>query len=112
MLGHIVGEQGEKVKKAMKKIAEEGKGMILYMRHGEKTNDLLTQLKTIKAQREGTYVSEKFIEKENVQRDFGIGAQILHDLGIKKIRLITNNPRMRVGVEGFGLEIVENVPLG
>jgi 3,4-dihydroxy 2-butanone 4-phosphate synthase/GTP cyclohydrolase II len=112
ILGHIVGVQGEKVKKAMKKIAEEGKGMILYMRHGEKTLNLLTQLETMKAQREGTYVTEKFLEKENVQRDFGIGAQILHDLGIKKIRLITNTPRNRVGVEGFGLEIVENVPLG
>ena len=112
ILGHIVGVQGEKVKKAMKKIADEGKGMILYMRHGEKTHDLLTQLETMKSQREGTYVTEKFLEKENVQRDFGIGAQILHDLGIKKIRLITNTPRNRVGVEGFGLEIVENVPLG
>lgn len=111
ILGHIVGEQGEKVKKAMKKIAENGKGLVLYMRHGEKSYDLLTQLQTIKSQREGTYVSEKFLEKENVQRDFGIGAQILHDLGVSKIRLITNSPKLRVGVEGFGLEILENVSL-
>ncbi len=111
ILGHIIGEQGQNVKKAMKKIAEEGKGLVLYMRHGEKAHDLLTQLKNIKAQREGTFVSEKFVEKENAQRDFGIGAQILHDLGISKVRLITNNPRPRIGVTGFGLEIVENVRL-
>lgn len=111
LLGHVIGTQGAKVDKALAKISAEGRGVVLYMRHGEKTYDMLTQLKQIKAQREGTYVSEKFLDKESAQRDFGIGAQILHDLGISKIRLLTNNPRLRVGVEGFGLEIVENVEL-
>jgi 3,4-dihydroxy 2-butanone 4-phosphate synthase/GTP cyclohydrolase II len=91
----------------MEIIGKEGKGVLIYMRHSEKGASLLARLKSYQNKNEkpgeGTQSAE--------QRDYGIGAQILRDLSITKIRLITNHPKRRVGLVGYGLEIVENISL-
>jgi 3,4-dihydroxy 2-butanone 4-phosphate synthase/GTP cyclohydrolase II len=104
VLGLLFEDYGDQLKTALKIIAEEGTGVLLYMRHGEKDQSIIDRLISYK---------EKAVLTESAQqRDFGVGAQILRDLGIRKIRLITNHPRKRIGLLGFGLEIVENVHAG
>ncbi|NUQ24744.1 MAG: 3,4-dihydroxy-2-butanone-4-phosphate synthase [Saprospiraceae bacterium] len=102
VLGAIFENYGIQLQKAIEQISQEGKGVLLYMRHGEKSDMLLQQLQQF-AQPEA--------KQESEQRDFGVGAQILRDLDICKIRLITNNPKRRIGLTGYGLEIVENLEL-
>ena len=109
-LGDVFGfnrDTGNPIKHAMRMLEEEGKGIVLYMNQGARGARLLDELRAIKAseQKEG-----KFGVKMD-QKDFGIGAQILRDLGVSKIRLITNHPTKRVGLIGYGLEIVEHVTL-
>jgi 3,4-dihydroxy 2-butanone 4-phosphate synthase / GTP cyclohydrolase II len=74
---------------------------------------LINKLKAYKLQEEGLDTVEANLQLgfDMDQRDYGVGAQILHDLGVKKIRLLTNNPKKRVGLMGYGLEIVENIPI-
>ncbi len=110
ILGFLFEGHSQNIERAFDIISKEGKGVVLYMRHSEKDNFILSQLKAWKAQQQGKQVAELLPKKEMEQRDYGIGAQILHDLGVRKIRLLTNNPRRRVGMIGFGLEIVEYVP--
>ncbi len=102
VLGAIFENYGLQLQKAIELISREEKGVLLYMRHGEKSDMLLQQLQHF-AKPEG--------KPESEQRDFGVGAQILRDLDICKIRLITNNPKRRIGLTGYGLEIVENIEL-
>lgn len=107
ILGSIFENYGAQLQKSMEIIADEGKGVLIYMRHSEKGASLLTRLKSY--QKKGKELGEGTQSAE--QRDYGIGAQMLRDLGITKIRLITNHPKRRIGLIGYGLEIVENISL-
>ncbi len=102
VLGMLFGDHSSKLKAALKKIADEGRGILLYMRHADKEDNLLAHLKG--------EIPEQVTSE--AQRDFGIGAQILRDLGVSQIRLITNSPRKRIGLDGYGLDIVGHVSYG
>jgi len=105
ILGFLFNSYGDTITKSLQWIQKEGKGVLLFMRHSEK-GSLLSTLE--KVDEEG---SLKAVKRTGDQRDFGIGAQILRDLSVQKIRLITRSQRKRVGLIGYGLEIVENLPL-
>ncbi len=102
---------GDQLQKAMEMIEIEGKGVIVYMNQEGRGIGLINKLRAYKLQEEGLDTVEANLQlgfgMDN--RDYGVGAQILHDLGVKKIRLLTNNPKKRIGLIGYGLEIVENV---
>jgi 3,4-dihydroxy 2-butanone 4-phosphate synthase/GTP cyclohydrolase II len=104
---------GDQLQKAMEKVEKEGKGIVLYMNQEGRGIGLLNKLKAYKLQEEGkdTVEANLALGFKNDQRDYGVGAQILRYLGVSKIRLMTNNPRKRAGLLGYGLEIVENVPI-
>lgn len=104
---------GEQLKFAMQMVEDEGKGLVLYMNQEGRGIGLLNKLKAYKLQEEGMDTVEANIELgfEMDERDYGIGAQILRKLNVHKIKLITNNPRKRAGLLGYGLEIVENIPI-
>lgn len=104
---------GEQLHAAMTMVEKEGKGLILYMNQEGRGIGLLNKLKAYKLQEEGRDTVEANLELgfNMDERDYGIGAQILRHLNISKIRLMTNNPRKRAGLKGYGLEIVENVPI-
>jgi 3,4-dihydroxy 2-butanone 4-phosphate synthase/GTP cyclohydrolase II len=104
---------GPQLHHAMKMVEKEGKGVVLYMKQEGRGIGLLNKLKAYKLQEEGLDTVEANLQLgfDMDGRDYGIGAQILHDLGICKIRLITNNPKKRVGLMGYGLKIVENIPI-
>jgi 3,4-dihydroxy 2-butanone 4-phosphate synthase/GTP cyclohydrolase II len=104
---------GPQLHKAMEIIEKEGKGVILYMNQEGRGIGLMNKLKAYKLQEEGLDTLEANIKLgfKGDQRDYGIGAQILRDLGVKKMRLLSNNPKKRSGLIGYGLEIVENVGL-
>jgi len=104
---------GTQLHVAMKMVEKEGAGGVLYMKQEGRGIGLLNKLKAYKLQEEGLDTVEANIQLgfDMDIRDYGIGAQILHDLGITKLKLITNNPKKRVGLMGYGLEIVENVPI-
>jgi 3,4-dihydroxy 2-butanone 4-phosphate synthase/GTP cyclohydrolase II len=113
ILGSLRCDCGEQLHTAMEMLDREGRGVVLYMNQEGRGIGLLNKLKAYKLQEEGydtVEANEKLGFKKD-QRDYGIGAQILRDLGITKIRFMTNNPKKRVGLLGYGLEIVENVPL-
>lgn len=104
---------GSQLHSAMQMVENEGKGIVLYMKQEGRGIGLLNKLKAYKLQEEGLDTVEANIKLgfDMDSRDYGIGAQILHDLGVSKIRLITNNPKKRVGLMGYGLEIVDNVAI-
>ncbi|MBI2271762.1 MAG: bifunctional 3,4-dihydroxy-2-butanone-4-phosphate synthase/GTP cyclohydrolase II [Bacteroidetes bacterium] len=104
---------GPQLHKAMEIIEKEGKGVIVYMNQEGRGIGLLNKLKAYKLQEEGRDTVEANLELgfEMDERDYGVGAQILRDLGISKIRLLTNNPKKRAGLIGYGLEIVDNIPI-
>ena len=104
---------GDQLQRAMEMVEAEGKGMILYMNQEGRGIGLMNKLKAYKLQEQGkdTVEANLALGFKNDQRDYGIGAQILRHLGVSKIRLMSNNPRKRAGLEGYGLEIVENVPI-
>ncbi len=104
---------GTQLHVAMRMVEKAGKGVVLYMKQEGRGIGLLNKLKAYKLQEEGLDTVEANLRLgfDMDGRDYGIGAQVLRDLGITKLRLITNNPQKRVGLTGYGLEIVENVPI-
>ena len=115
--GDIFGSKrcdcGQQLHEAMKKIDKEGKGVVLYMNQEGRGIGLFNKIKAYKLQEEGMDTVEANIELgfEDDERDYGVGASILRELELGKIRLLTNNPIKRKGLEAYGLEIVENIPL-
>jgi len=104
---------GPQLHHAMDLIEREGKGVIVYMQQEGRGIGLLNKLKAYKLQEQGadTVEANLMLGFDMDARDYGVGAQILHDLGVRKMRLLTNNPRKRTGLVGYGLEIVENLPI-
>lgn len=102
---------GPQLHRAMEMVEQEGKGVVLYMNQEGRGIGLVNKLKAYKLQEQGRDTVQANLELgfKMDERDYGVGAQILHDLGISKIRLISNNPKKRVGLIGYGLEIVEAI---
>lgn len=117
MTGDIFGscrcDCGPQLKKAMEMIEKEGKGAIIYMNQEGRGIGLMNKLRAYKLQEEGYDTLEANIKLgfKGDQRDYGIGAQIIRELGITKMKLMSNNPKKRTGLVGYGIEIVENVAL-
>ena len=113
MFGTNLGGAGTQMQAALEKISAEGCGVILYLRQRENNLGLVRQLETYKLMREKemTFAEASRITGYGANRDYGIGAQILHDLGLRQIRLLSNHPPRVNALEGFELEVVENVPL-
>ena len=106
-------ECGEQLHKAMEAIEREGKGVLVYLNQEGRGIGLMNKIRAYKLQEEGldTVDANIHLGFQPDERAYGVGASILRDLGVKKMRLMTNNPVKRVGLEGYGLEIVENVPI-
>jgi len=104
---------GDQLHKSMEMIEKEGKGVIVYLNQEGRGIGLLNKLKAYKLQENGYDTVEANIELgfKADERDYGVGAQILRDLGVRKIKLMTNNPKKRAGLIGYGLEIIENVSI-
>ena len=104
---------GVQLEEAMKMIEKEGKGVLIYMHQEGRGIGLINKLKAYQLQEKGmdTVEANKHLGFNADERDYGVGAQILRDLNIHKLKLISNNPAKRVGLEGYGLEIVEHIPL-
>jgi 3,4-dihydroxy 2-butanone 4-phosphate synthase / GTP cyclohydrolase II len=104
---------GDQLHNAMQMVDKEGKGVIVYMNQEGRGIGLLNKLKAYRLQEQGMDTVEANLELgfQMDQRDYGIGAQILRQLGVSKLRLMSNNPKKRVGLVGYGLEITENVPI-
>ena len=113
ILGSLRCDCGDQLQAAMKTVQKEGKGAILYMKQEGRGIGLINKLKAYKLQEQGkdTVEANLALGFESDKRDYGIGAQIIRDLSISKIRLLTNNPKKRIGLIGYGLEIVENLPI-
>lgn len=104
---------GPQLHAAMQRVEQEGKGVVLYMHQEGRGIGLINKLKAYKLQEEGmdTVQANLALGLPMDGRDYGVGAQILRDLGISKLRLLSNNPQKRVGLLGYGLEIIEQVPI-
>ena len=117
MTGDIFGSQrcdcGEQLHKAMRMIEKEGKGLIVYLSQEGRGIGLMNKIAAYKLQEQGddTVDANIHLGFRPDEREYGVGAQILREMGVGKLRLITNNPVKRVGLESYGLEIVENVPI-
>ena len=115
--GDIFGSQrcdcGEQLHSALRMIEKEGRGCVLYLSQEGRGIGLMDKIRAYKLQEQGldTVDANLHLGHRADERDYGVGAQILHLLGISKMRLMTNNPVKRIGLEGYGLEVVENVPI-
>jgi 3,4-dihydroxy 2-butanone 4-phosphate synthase/GTP cyclohydrolase II len=114
MFGSLMDDTGFQLHAALEKISAAGQGVVLYLRQREHSLDLVNQLRTY------SLMQEKAVGKREASletgygtdRDYGVGAQILHDLGLRRIQLLTNHPPKVAALEGFELEVVGSVPLG
>jgi len=113
ILGSLRCDCGEQLHKSLQMIEEEGKGVVIYMQQEGRGIGLMNKIAAYKLQEEGldTVEANVHLGFKPDERDYGCGAQMLRHLGIHKMRLMTNNPTKRVGLEAYGLEIVENVPI-
>src|SRR5947207_5346762 len=114
MFGSTIDDTGYQLRRALEKIAEAGQGVVLYLRQSEHGLDLIHQLRTY-ALMQDRGLSKRDASAETgygLNRDYGVGAQILHELGLRRILLLTNHPPKVTAIEGFELEVVGNVPLG
>lgn len=113
IFGSMRCECGEQLHKAMELIEKEGRGAIVYLNQEGRGIGLMDKIKAYKLQEEGldTVDANLHLGHKADERNYGVGASILHALGIRKMRLMSNNPMKRIGLEGFGIETVENVPL-
>lgn len=113
ILGSMRCDCGEQLHKSMQMIEKEGKGVVVYMQQEGRGIGLMNKIAAYKLQEKGMDTVEANIHLgfKPDERDYGCGAQILRELGVSKMRLLTNNPTKRVGLEAYGLEIVENVPI-
>ncbi|MDE6331764.1 MAG: GTP cyclohydrolase II, partial [Muribaculaceae bacterium] len=104
---------GEQLHEAMRMIEREGRGVLVYLSQEGRGIGLMDKIKAYKLQEQGldTVDANIHLGHRADERDYGVGAQILSMLGVRKMRLMTNNPTKRVGLEGYGLEVVENVPI-
>ncbi len=113
ILGSLRCDCGPQLHAAMRQVNEEGKGVVLYIQQEGRGIGLMNKLKAYKLQEEGldTVEANHKLGFKADQRDYGIGAQVLRKLEVSKLKLMTNNPKKRIGLIGYGLEIVDNVPL-
>ena len=117
MTGDIFGSMrcdcGEQLHKALRMIEEEGRGAVIYLNQEGRDIGLMEKMKAYKLQEDGmdTIEANLCLGHQADERDYGVGAQILRHIGITKMRLMTNNPVKRVGLEAYGLSVVENVPI-
>ncbi|HJU94377.1 MAG TPA: 3,4-dihydroxy-2-butanone-4-phosphate synthase [Pyrinomonadaceae bacterium] len=114
MFGSLIDDTGFQLHTALEKIAAEARGVVLYLRQREHSLDLVTQLRTYNLM-QGKRISKRDASLETgygIDRDYGVGAQILHDLGLRRILLLSNHPPKVAALEGFELSVVGNVPLG
>jgi 3,4-dihydroxy 2-butanone 4-phosphate synthase/GTP cyclohydrolase II len=117
MTGDIFGSYrcdcGSQLHEAMRMIEKEGRGVIIYMNQEGRGIGIFNKIKAYQLQDQGRDTVEANLDLgfEEDERDYGVGASIMHELGLGKVRLITNNPIKRAGLEGYGISVVENVPL-
>jgi 3,4-dihydroxy 2-butanone 4-phosphate synthase/GTP cyclohydrolase II len=114
MFGALIGDTGFQLHTSLEKIAAAGRGVVLYLRQREHNLDLVHQLKTYMLMQEQNLSPQEASVQTGygANRDYGVGAQILHELGLRRILLLTNHPPRVAALEGFDLEVVGNVPLG
>jgi len=113
IFGSLRCDCGEQLHQALRMIEKEGRGAVVYLLQEGRGIGLMDKISAYKLQEQGmdTVEANLHLGHKADERDYGVGAQILHELGIRKMRLMTNNPVKRVGLEGYGLEVVENVPI-
>ena len=113
MFALLLKNTSNQLHKTMEAISKEGKGAIILLRYAEEGDVMQKTMQALQGQKQKGLKPNPYLKREDEtkQKDIGIGSQIIHDLGIRKIRLLTNNPRKRVGLIGYGLEIVENLPI-
>ena len=113
IFGSMRCECGEQLHEAMRRIDQEGKGVIVYLNQEGRGIGLMEKMKAYKLQEDGldTVDANLHLGHQADERDYGVGAQILRHIGVTKMRLMSNNPVKRVGLEAYGLEVVENVPI-
>ena len=114
MFGSTIDDTGYQLRRALEKISEAGQGVVLYLRQSEHGLDLIHQLRTyaLMLERRIGRAEASAETGYGLNRDYGVGAQILHELGLRRILLLTNHPPKVTALEGFELEVVGNVPLG
>jgi 3,4-dihydroxy 2-butanone 4-phosphate synthase/GTP cyclohydrolase II len=114
MFGSTIDDTGYQLRTALEKIAAAGQGIVLYLRQREHGLDLIHQLRTyaLMSERGVTRAEASAETGYGLNRDYGVGAQILHELGVRQILLLTNHPPRVTALEGFELQVVGNVPLG
>ncbi len=113
ILGSCRCECGEQLHKAMQEIEKAGKGAVVYLNQEGRGIGLMNKIKAYKLQEEGydTVDANIHLGFDADERDYGVGAEILRGIGVRKMRLLTNNPVKRIGLEAYGLQIVENIPI-